>query len=178
MLRSIVFSVLLTVGALSTVWADHAADFARVGLVALDEGTEQLDFELEDLDGKKNKLSDLKGRVVLLNFWATWCPPCREEKPSMQELHEALGDDGLVVLAVNLQEDKKSVAQFMKDRDFSFPVWLDATGYVGSVYGARSIPTTYVIDREGFVLGGAIGGRDWSSPDVLALFRKILAEEY
>ena len=178
MVRSIVFGVLLTVGALGTGWADHAADFARVGLVALDEGTKQLDFELEDLNGAKSKLSDLKGRVVLLNFWATWCPPCREEMPSMQKLHEALSDDGLVVLAVNLREDKKTVQRFMKDNDLSFPVWLDATGYVGSVYGARSIPTTYIIDRKGFVLGGMIGGRDWSSPDVLALVGKILTEEY
>jgi thiol-disulfide isomerase/thioredoxin len=147
----------------------------KAGLLALREPTETIDFELEDLSGKKLKLSSFAGRVVLLNFWATWCGPCRAEIPSMQELYGKLSSLGLVVVAVNLQESKGTVAAFAKSSKMTFPILLDTQGEVGSTYGASAIPTTYVIDRRGLALAGIQGSMEWNTPAVEAYLRALLA---
>ncbi len=151
-------------------------ELIRVGLQPLKEGTEIVDFELQDLDGASRRLSDFNGRVVFLNFWATWCGPCRVEMPSMQRLYERLKASGLEIVAVNLQEDRRSVQRFVDELGLSFPVLLDTTGRVGATYGARSIPTTYIVDREGFVIAGTIGTREWDGEEYLRFFERLLAE--
>jgi len=148
----------------------------KVGLQPLKNGTEMIDFELEDIDGRVTKLSSFKGKVIFLNFWATWCPPCREEMPSMQELYSRLGDDGLEIVAVDLQEDAGSVKSFFDEHGLTFTALLDKTGRVGATYGARNIPTTYIIDRKGFVIAGTIGGREWNTPEMIGFFETLLAE--
>jgi peroxiredoxin len=159
------------------IFADKLQDSIReVGLQPLKEGTKLIDFELEDLEGKKVKLSSLKGKVVFLNFWATWCPPCREEMPSMQKLHLELEGEGLEILAVDLQEDRKTVANFLQENGLTFKALLDRSGRVGSMYGARSIPTTYIIDKKGFVIAGVIGSRDWYTPEMVDFFKGLLAQ--
>ena len=92
-----------------------------------------------------------------------WCPPCREEMPSIERLHRALGDQGLVVLAVDVDESPERVAKFVKDFRLSFPVPLDAGSHVFSSYGAPGLPTTMLIDRRGRIIGVALGPRDWAS---------------
>ena len=121
-------------------------------------------------------MSDYRGKVVFLNFWATWCGPCRFEMPSMETLYQRFKAKGLVIVAVNLQEDRNSVQRFVDEYGLSFPVLLDTTGRVGATYGARSIPTTYIVDRDGFVLAGTIGTREWDTEDYLRFFEKLLAE--
>ena len=133
------------------------------------------DFELAALAGGKLKLSSFRGSVVYLNFWATWCPPCRAEMPSMERLYTRLKDKGLEIVAVDLQESKDQVQKFVKENKLTFTVLLDSSGTVGSAYGAQSIPTTYLVDRRGMILGRSIGGREWDSPDMLALFEAVLA---
>ena len=123
------------------------------------------------------KLSDYRGRVVFLNFWATWCPPCRDEMPSMERLHKLLGGRGLEIVAVDLQEPKDTVQKFVKDNSLTFTVLLDAQGAVGGAWGAQSIPTTYLIDRKGRILARSVGGRQWDSADMVALFEAVLAAE-
>jgi peroxiredoxin len=152
-----------------------AEEYRAVGLQMLKEGTRSIDFELQDLNGKKVSLSSQKGKVVFLNFWATWCPPCRAEMPSMQRLHARFKDKGLVILAVNLQEDAKSVRRFLAANKLSFPVLLDSDGRIGAIYGARSIPTTYLIGRDGSVLAGTMGAMEWDSKEHLAFFTRLLA---
>ena len=150
-------------------------EMAAAGLQAIKEETAIIDFELKDLDGNNIKLSSIKGKVVLLNFWATWCPPCRAEMPSMQKLYDKFKDKGLELLAVNLQEDLQVVKDFADNSGFTFPILLDSNGEVGGIYGARSIPTTYIIDKKGNVIAGAVGGKDWYSPEVIKFFEKLLA---
>lgn len=151
-------------------------EILRIGLQPLKEGTEMVDFELQDLSGSTRRLSDFKGKVVFLNFWATWCGPCRFEMPSMERLYRSLKSKGLEIVAVNLQEDRKSVQRFVDEYGLSFPVLLDTTGRIGAAYGARSIPTTYVVDRDGFVIAGTIGTREWDTEEYIRFFEKLLAE--
>lgn len=146
----------------------------KLSIVVPKDKLESIDFELEDMKGALTKLSSYRGKFVFLNFWATWCGPCRIEMPSMQRVYEELKGEGFVIVAVNLQEDRKLVKRFLDQYGLTFPVLLDKTGRVGATYGARSIPTTYLIDREGYIIGRAIGAREWDTPEIQSLFQEIL----
>jgi len=124
----------------------------------LEKGNLAPDFELETLDGETVKLSDFRGEKVLLNFWATWCPPCRAEMPDMQKYHEN-HEDG-VILAVNLLETEnssKNVEKFIDEYGITFTVLSDETTTVGNMYNAQQLPTSYLIDSEGKIENIAIG---------------------
>jgi thiol-disulfide isomerase/thioredoxin len=146
----------------------------NLGIAIPQNKVEAIDFELEDLDGNTRSLSSFRGKVVFLNFWATWCGPCRIEMPSMQRVYNELKDEGFEIVAVDLREDKRVVKKFVKEYELTFPVLLDKTGTVGGIYSARSIPTTYIIDRDGFIVGRMIGAREWDTEEIQAVFRGIL----
>lgn len=133
-----------------------------------------IEFSLFNLEGIKKSLSDYKGKVVFLNFWATWCGPCRSEMPAMENVYKDLKDDGFVILAVDLNEDRNTVQAFVDDLGLTFPILLDQTGEVGGAYEARSIPTTYLIGRDGNILGRAIGVRPWEEDSYISLLQEIL----
>jgi peroxiredoxin len=149
-------------------------EIREIGLQPLKEGTAIVDFELQQLGGGTRSLGSFKGKVVFLNFWATWCGPCRQEMPSMERLYKRLKGKGLEIVAVNLQEDAKAVQKFVDEHKLTFPVLLDQSGRVGATYGARSIPTTYVVDREGIVLAGTIGTREWDTEPYIRFFERLL----
>jgi thiol-disulfide isomerase/thioredoxin len=149
---------------------------SRLGLAVAQKPVAPIEFELPDLAGKKVKLSSLKGKVVFLNFWATWCGPCRSEMPSMQRMYEELKGEGLEILAVDLQEEKGQVQSFAKELALNFPILLDSTGAVGAQYSARAIPTTYLFDRKGFIFARAVGARQWDTPEMLETLRRVLRE--
>jgi thiol-disulfide isomerase/thioredoxin len=135
---------------------------------------EAIDFSLNDLSGKEKTLSSYSGNVVFLNFWATWCGPCRAEIPSMEQLYGELREEGFVILAVNSQEHSEQVSTFVEETEMSFPVLLDSTGKVGATYGVRAIPTTYIIDAVGVVRGRMVGSRSWYSPQIVSLVKELL----
>lgn len=119
-------------------------------------------FALTGLDGKEVKLADFRGKPVFLNFWATWCPPCREEMPFVQELLSAYGKD-VAFLAVNLTASErgvKSVEEFMRQNGYTLPVALDKSGNVADKYLVRAIPTSFFIDAKGRIRQKVIGGMD------------------
>lgn len=124
----------------------------RVGVAVGDSAP---DFKLTDLDGKEVSLRDFRGKAVVLNFWATWCPPCRAELPDFQKEHEKARD--FVILTVNQQEDKKTVQSFLDKGKYTFPVLLDTKGKVGSLYKVRGIPTTYFLDKKGVIVDLTVG---------------------
>jgi peroxiredoxin len=134
------------------------------------------DFRLQDLDGKPVRLGELKGNVVLLNFWASWCPPCRMEMPDMEQLHRQLGPDGLVILAVNYREGPAEIRAFLDEQELSFTALPDPRGEVFAAYQAWSLPTTYLINKRGEILGKAVGYRDWDSDLAKGFFVKLLRE--
>jgi len=135
------------------------------------------DFSLKLLGGDEVKLSDYRGKVVFMNFWATWCGPCRFEMPSMQRLYDSVASDQFEIIAVNLREDEDMVDDFMEELGLTFPVMLDTTGYVGSVYGVRGIPTTFLLDKQGRLIGRIVGTREWDTPSFEALIKDLMAEE-
>lgn len=114
------------------------------------------DFTLKDLEGKTISLSQFRGKTVLLNFWASWCGPCRAEMPHLQKFFEESGDD-LTPIGVNLMEDRSQVERFAQKQGLTFPIALDLEGKVGSSYKVRSIPTTFFIDPEGIIRGKKVG---------------------
>jgi peroxiredoxin len=109
------------------------------------------DFTLSSVGGTKVALSDLKGQVLLINVWATWCPPCRVEMPTIQAAYEQYHDQGFTVVAVNLQEDPSAVATFMREQQLTFPALLDSDGQVSRIYQAVSLPSSFFVDRRGMI---------------------------
>ena len=130
------------------------------------------DFELRDLNGNMRKLSDYKGQIVVVNFWATWCPPCRAEIPSMQRAWKILKDKNAVMLAVHVGGDEDKVWSFLTDFGIDFPVLIDANSKVSRSWPMMGLPTTFIIDPQGKTALRAIGGREWDDP---SLIKSILA---
>ena len=116
------------------------------------------DFTTETLDGRTMVLSELRGQVVLINFWATWCLPCRAEMPAIQQVYEDYRDRGVEVLAVNLSEQDGTVSAFVEELGLTFPVLMDLDDDIGSLYRVRSIPTTFFVDRSGVIREVIVGG--------------------
>ncbi len=136
-----------------------------------------LDFTLPDLHGQTIRLSDLRGQVVLINFWATWCPPCRAEMPSMHALYQDYQKKGFEILAITGDvEGKRIVAPFIEKRGFTFPVLLDPRGVVGGRLRVRGIPASYLLDKQGRIVGVEVGARNWNRAEARQLLDRLLAE--
>jgi peroxiredoxin len=127
----------------------HTADVK----VAPEQGSLAPDFLLESLDGNEVRLSEYRGQPVVLNFWATWCAPCRKEIPQFVDAYERFREDGLVIVGVNLQEGKSIARGYVEDYGMQFPVAIDVDGEVGDAYRLLGLPVTYFIDRDGVVRG-------------------------
>ncbi len=143
------------------------------GLTPMEGRPEAPDFTLLDLDGETHHLADYRGKVVIVNFWATWCPPCRAEMPSMQRAWEKLRNQGVVMLGIDVGEDEETVFQFLADYPVEFPLLLDRDSRVVDAWGVRGLPTTFVVDPEGRLVYRAVGGREWDSPDLLEAIRDL-----
>ncbi len=138
------------------------------------------DFTLKGLDGGSHTLSDLRGKVVLVNFWASWCPPCREEMPSMQRLYAELAGRDFEVLAVNVGEREETVFSFTRGEiaaELEFPILLDPAAEVIERYPAPGLPATFVVDRQGRLALKAVGGREMDSAKFKRPILELLAGE-
>ena len=133
---------------------------------------------LKSLDGGEYDLSTAKGRVVVVNFWATWCPPCIEELPTMQKLWEETRDQGLDVLAVNVGEPADRIQQFLNEfePELTFPILLDPDGEAFQAWGVRGLPKTYVVNKRGQVIYEAEGGRNMNSEHIRERLRTLINE--
>jgi peroxiredoxin len=163
-------SVAILVIAFGVVWMQSAKyEPLTVGKVAPD-------FELPGLDEKQVRLSDFRGKVVFLNFWATWCKPCREEMPSMEILYKNFERDGLVVLAVSIDRvtTKKDIPPFVKGMSLTFPVLVDSWGQTDKRYKLMGVPETYIIDQQGVLREKVIGPKDWTVLDNLTTITGLL----
>jgi cytochrome c biogenesis protein CcmG/thiol:disulfide interchange protein DsbE len=134
------------------------------------------EFELPDLVDKSVRLSDFRGKVVFLNFWATWCKPCREEMPSMEILYKNFERDGLVVLAISIDRvtTKKDIPPFVKSLNLTFPILIDSWGQTDKRYKLMGVPETYIIDQQGVLREKVIGPRDWTILDNLQTLTGLL----
>jgi thiol-disulfide isomerase/thioredoxin len=136
------------------------------------------DFSLEDIDGEQHALSDYRGKVIMLNFWATWCPPCRREIPSMESIYQELRDKGFVVLGINEFETPDHVFAYTGQLSVfpTFPILFDSDSKVSQLYGVKGLPTTLLVNRQGQVVYRAAGGRDFDHPEVRVIVSDLLAE--
>ena len=126
-------------------------------------------------DGRSLKLSDLKGKVVLLNFWATWCPPCREEIPSMMKLNGIMTGKPFQMVAVSIDEGgKPAIESFFKQSGFLLPTYLDASGAATKAYGITGVPETFIINKQGIIVKKIIGGFAWDSPEAVSFLEGLM----
>jgi DsbE subfamily thiol:disulfide oxidoreductase len=135
------------------------------------------DFTLATPDGKKASLKDYRGKVVFLNFWATWCPSCRTEMPDMDKLYREFKGKGLEIVAVNVKDKRDDAMGFVKNMKLTYPIMLDPEGEVGLLYGAWGMPATYLIDRKGVVQARLWGPAEWYSPAARTLIKTMLEQK-
>ena len=159
--RRILYITILLAGLVWTyVSADQEGTTTAGQIPAPREGFLAPDFTVETLEGESVQLSDFRGKVVLVNLWATWCPPCQAEMPAMQRMYVEYKEQGFTILAVNMtyQDSPSAIAPFAKDNNLTFPILLDKSGSVAKGYQLRSLPSSFFIDRFGIVQEVVIGG--------------------
>ena len=139
-------------------------------------GTTPPSFAGRTLEARPISMADLRGKVLVVNFWASWCLECRPEMPTLERLHRELAPRGLAVVGINAREEKEAVRRYAKDLDLTFPLVLDQDGKINVAYGVVGLPTTFVIGRDGRAVGLAVGPRQWESAPARALIASLLAE--
>jgi peroxiredoxin len=140
-----------------------------------EEGKAAPDFTLSDRTHRKVSLTDYRGSVVLLNFWATWCGPCVAEMGSLEKLRQQLQGRPFEILAVSIDEEGwKAIDNFLKKIPVTFPILLDQDFSISDRYGTYRVPETYLIDPQGHIVEKILGGQDWVSPEMMEKIRKIL----
>jgi len=153
----------------------YAASLEAQGFYVFAEPQAIPALKITTLEGKPVGLEALAGKIVLLNFWATWCPPCRAEMPSIQALHDAMKGSDFAVMAVSVGERRATVTSFLSSNPYRFPIYLDESGAASRPYTGQGIPTTYVLDKQGRVMAGVIGARDYSDPGLVEVFKTLAA---
>jgi len=150
----------------------------KIGAKQIKDKKKAPPFSLEDLSGKKVELKQFKGKVVFLNFWATWCGPCKEEMPSMEALHQQFRQKGFVFLTISVDyEGLKPVKEFIEKHRYTFPVLLDPKCDTLDPFEVKGIPTTLIIDKNGRLRGKVVSGRDWKGSEVIQLLNLLLQEK-
>lgn len=161
---TVMIGILIAICSVSTVQAE--------GLSVVKKRPKAVNFQLSNLAGKRVKLSSYRGKVVIVNFWATWCPPCRAEIPSMIRAWKKLKGRGVVMLAVHVGGKKKQIKSFVRKYRINFPVLFDSKSKVFHAWPAKAMPTTYVVDRNGRIAYSASGDQKWDDPVIL---KKVMA---
>lgn len=170
----LIFLVIVGVGIIVLLQTKDSS-FNLSGRPRLGKGVSAPDFALPDLDGKTVTLADYKGKVVLLNIWATWCPPCVEEMPSMEKLYQELKDKDFAILAVSIDvSGAKAVIPFMEKHKLSFSVLTDTEGAIKSLYQTTGVPESFIIDKQGIIVEKVIGPRDWAAPSTIRSFQNLI----
>ncbi len=146
--------------------------------IAVKQGTPAPEFSLPDLEGRIHKLSDYRGKVVFLNFWATWCDPCKDEMPSMEMLHRTLKDKPFVILAVSVDKKREDIEKFLREYNISFLILHDRKGSVKELYKTTGVPETFIIDQNGIIAEKVWGPRDWTRRENLKTIFRLLGIEH
>lgn len=142
-------------------------------LTPLPNKPEAPEFLLRDMNEKIKELDDYRGKPIIINFWATWCPPCRDELPSMNRAWKKIKDEGIQMLAINIGEDEEAISSFTKNYPIDFTILLDESSEEISNWSIRGLPTTFVLDPQGHVIYRAVGGREWDNKKILDMVRAL-----
>jgi peroxiredoxin len=174
------FAVALLVVA---AWGSASADEAAVAvllkpldLVAYRPGTRAPRFSGVTLDDRSVALTDLRGKVVVVNFWASWCVECRPEMPILERLHRELASRGLAIIGINAREDRRAVARYATELGLTFPLVLDQAGRTNDLYGVIGLPATFIVGRDGRAVAFGVGPRDWGGLPARRIIEALLAE--
>ena len=169
----IIGMIIISVGIIALLQNKNTT-FIPPGDPQLGKGTPAPNFTLPDLTGKSVSLTDYRGKVVLLNIWATWCPPCVEEMPSLEKLHQAMKGESFEILTVSLDESgAEVVTPFMKKHKLNFPALIDSAGTLKNLYQTTGIPESLIITKDGVILEKIIGPRNWASSGAIKYFREL-----
>jgi cytochrome c biogenesis protein CcmG, thiol:disulfide interchange protein DsbE len=163
----------VTLGAVAGLLFLFAAPSYKQGEPSL-AGSEAKPFAFE-MNGKQQQLSDLRGKVVVLNFWATWCPPCVEETPSLVALQREIAPKGGMVLGISVDDDAQAYAHFIQTNGIDFPTFRDPSDKIAKEYGTYMYPETYIIDRHGRIARKLVGEQDWTSPEMTSYINSLIA---
>jgi cytochrome c biogenesis protein CcmG/thiol:disulfide interchange protein DsbE len=154
--------------------AGYVVKERQIGKKIITSGDQAAEFRLQALEGRSVKLSDLRGKVVMVHFWATWCPPCVEELPTIDTLYRTIADKDFQLLAVSVDDAAPEVVAFLKKHGLNLPVLMDPGRKTAGRYGTYKFPETYIVDRQGMVRVKVIGPRDWSRPENIQIVRDLL----
>ena len=174
--QSILIPILIVVGiGVIVLLQSKDSPLDLSGIPRVKKGVLSPGFTLPDINGNMVSLSDYKGKIVLLNIWATWCPPCVSEMPSMEKLYQELKGEYFEILAVSIDVTGSNVvAPFMKKHKLSFPALTDMQGTIKDLYQTTGVPESFIIGKDGVIAEKIIGPRDWATPDVMNYFRNMI----
>ncbi|MCY3757020.1 MAG: TlpA disulfide reductase family protein [Acidobacteria bacterium] len=144
------------------------------GMVALNRPAPE--FAVEDRAGQVHRLSDFRGKVVLINFWATWCPPCIEEMPSMESLRKEIDESQLQIMALSVDDSWEPIDTFLEKSSYGFGIYADFREKIAKLYGTHMVPETYIVDKQGVILCKVTGDRDWTEPATIAFLKRLIAD--
>jgi peroxiredoxin len=163
-------------GATAPGWAEMAELLRKLDLSTYPRPTKPPEFIGRTTDGRTLSLTSLQGKVIILNFWATWCQECFEEMPAFEQLHRNFGGQGLVILGINAREGTPAIQKYGKALGLTFPLIVDSKGEINAAYGVVGLPTTFLVGRDGRAVARGVGPRDWASAPARAIIQALLAE--
>lgn len=175
-IAGVVIAIVTILGAPQASRAEAADLLERLNLSGYPRGTKPAEFSGRTTTGQMVSLAGLQGRVVLLNFWATWCLECRPEMPLFEQLHRDFVAQGLSILGINAREGTAAIRGYAKELGLTFPLVLDPRGEINAAYGVIGLPTTFLIARDGRAVALAVGPRDWASASARSIIQSLLAE--
>jgi peroxiredoxin len=176
LIMGVVVATVATFTVQEASWAQVADLLHELNLTTYSRPTMPPDFNGRTADGSDLSLASRKGKVVLLNFWATWCLECRPEMAAFERLHREFSAQGLAVVGINAREETSTIREYAKELGLTFPLISDPTGKINSAYGVIGLPTTFLIGRSGRAVALAVGPREWSAKPARALIQALLAE--
>jgi peroxiredoxin len=153
----------------------YAGGLEKLGFTVFEKPEAVDDFTVQSLTGSSSTLAEQKGKIVLLNFWATWCPPCRAEMSAIERLWKKEKGWAFTVMGVSIGEDPTKVMDFIGKQGYTYPIFVNPSGALGAAFGARSIPTTYVFDKAGMAIAGKVGGAPYDGAESFAVFAELAA---
>ena len=172
-----ILGLAVLVGASALTVSASPEAMKALGILELRERTTAPDVRLPTLEGKPLSFNELRGKVVLVNFWATWCLPCQWEMPLMEKLYHAYKGKGFVIVAISLdREGAAVVAPFVREKKLTYPVLLDPTFQGAREFGVRGVPATFLIGADGFIKGVTYGPKEWDGPEARALIESLLSQ--
>lgn len=178
--RQEIVGVLIAVGTILAVPVASRAEMTellqKLNLTAYSRITKPPEFNGRTADGRTVSQAGVRGKVVLVNFWATWCQECRPEMPLFERLHREFAAQGLSVIGINARERTEAVREYAKELGLTFPLILDSKGEINAAYGVVGLPTTFLIGRDGQAVALAVGPRDWANASARTLIQTLLAK--